>query len=100
MHTVIKVSELALWKKIHGVPKELLQFKNISFFIFNATAESMKRSLSLKNLETHFCKGTCEKIFVKTIKNLPQHLSEKFIDYRYRFKKLRFVDYRYRPGLF
>ena len=31
MNTVIQVSELALRKKIHGVPKVLLQFKNISF---------------------------------------------------------------------
>ena len=30
---------------------------------------------SLKNLETHFCNVTCK----KTIENLPQHLSEKFI---------------------
>ena len=66
----------------------------------------MSCSLFLKNLETHFCNVTCKKNFVKCIKNLSQHLSEKFIDYRYRFKKLRFIgiakdffeviDYRYR----
>ena len=34
---------------------------------------------SSKNLETHFCNVTCKKNVVKRIKNLPQHLSEKFI---------------------
>ena len=39
----------------------------------------MNCSLSLKNVKTHFCNVTCETSFVKTIENLPQRLSEKFI---------------------
>ena len=50
----------------------------------NATAESVDRLLLLKNLEKHFCNLTFKKNFVKHIENLPQHLSEKFIDIAYR----------------
>ena len=67
-------------EKIHCVLKVLLQFKNISLCLFNATAESVNCSLFfLKNLETHFCNMTCKINFVKRIENLPQHSWEKFI---------------------
>ena len=79
MQTVVKVSELALWKKHTVFLRCCCNLKTSLFVLFNATAESMNRSLFLKNLETHFCNVTCEKNFVKTIENLAQHLSEKFI---------------------
>ena len=48
-----------------------------------------------KNLENIFAVWLTKKYFIKHIENyLPQHLSEKFIDYRYLFTKLRFIDYR------
>ena len=55
--------------------------KTSLFVLFNAAAESENCSLSLKNLEKDFCSLTCKKTFVKHIENLPQHLSEKYIDY-------------------
>ena len=67
-------------EKILGVHKVLLQFKKSLFILFNATAESVNSSLFLKNLEKDFCNWTSKKNFVKHIKNLPQHLSKKFID--------------------
>ena len=72
--------------------------------LFNVTAEFLKCSLFLKNLEKHFCDLTYKKkYFVKRNENLPQHrknLSE--INYRLliRFRKLRFIDYRNRPEHF
>ena len=54
-------------------------FKNYFFVWLNFTAESVKCSLFLENLEKHFCNSTYKKNFVKHIENLPQHLSEKFI---------------------
>ena len=73
-------------EKMHGVPKVLLQFKNISFYFIQCHGRVMNCSFSLKNLETYFCTVTCKKKIVKvlvklvkTIDNLPQHLSEKFI---------------------
>ena len=36
---MLEASELELWKKIHGVHKELLQFQKCPFFFFNTTAE-------------------------------------------------------------
>ena len=107
-------------KKIYGVCKALLQFKNISFCFDNATPESVNCSLFLKNLEKHFCNLTYKNNFVKHVENLPQHLSEKcvgdnssitdiafrnrdlsiigiaqsffeIIDYRYRFIAKRFI---------
>ena len=66
-------------EKIHCVPKVQLLVKTSLFVLFNATAEFVNFSL-LKNLETHFCYVTCKKNFIKRIKNLLQHLSEKFID--------------------
>ena len=36
----------------------------------------------------------------KTSSKHIKNLSEKFINYRYRFKNLRFINCRYRPGLF
>ena len=74
---------------------------NSLFAMFNPTAESVNCSLLLKNLEKHFCDLTYKKKnFVKHVESSPQHLLEKFIDYQYRFKKLRFVDYRYHPEHF
>ena len=75
-------------EKVHGVHKVFLQLKKLS--LFSATAESVDCSLFLKNLEKHFCNLTW-KNFVQHIENLPQHLLQKFIGYRYRFKKLRFI---------
>ena len=66
-------------EKIHCALKVLLLVKTSLFVLFNAAAESVNCSLFLKNLETHFCDVTCKKNFVKRIKNLSQHLSEKFI---------------------
>ena len=78
----------------------------------------MNCSIFLKNVEKHFCDLTYEKKLRQTQKNLPQHLSEKFIgdnisitdialknlsiigiaqsifeiiDYRYRFSTERFI---------
>ena len=45
MHTVFKVSELALWKKIHGVHKVLLQFEK-SLFIFLKCRSKVRGLLS------------------------------------------------------
>ena len=78
MHTVFKVSDLALWKK-YTASIVFLQLKKSLFVWFNATAESVDCSLFLKNLEKHFCNLTFKKNFVKHIENLSQHLSEKFI---------------------
>ena len=78
MHAVFKVSELALWKKYTASIKSCGNLKNL-FVLFNATAESVDCSLFLKSLEKRFCNLTYRKNFVKHIKNLPQHLSEKFI---------------------
>ena len=66
-------------EKIHCVPEVLLQVKTSLFVLFNASPESVNCFFFLKNLETHFYKVTCKKNFVKRIKNLSQHLSEKFI---------------------
>ena len=46
-------SKLRSWGygKIHGVDKDLLQFKKSLFGLFNPTAESVNCSLFLKNLE-------------------------------------------------
>ena len=58
----------------------LLQFKTSNAVAFNPTAESVKCSIFLKNLEKYFCELTYkEKNFVKHIESLPQHLLEKFI---------------------
>ena len=55
-------------------------FKNYFFVRLNFTAESVNCSLFLKNLEKTFLQLDLQtKNFVKHIKNLPQHLSEKFI---------------------
>ena len=54
-------------------------FKNYFFVWLNFTAESVNCSLFLKNLEKTFLQFDLQKNFVKHIKNLPQHLSEKFI---------------------
>ena len=61
--------------------KSCCNLKNLLLnILFNATAEFLKCSLFLKNLEKHFCDLTYKKkYFVKHIENLPQHLSEKFI---------------------
>ena len=80
MHTVFKVRELALYGKIHGVDKVLLQFKKFLFVLFNLTAQSVNCSLFLKNLEKRFCDLTHKKKnLVKHIEILPQRLSEKLI---------------------
>ena len=75
---------LALWKLYTVFLKCCCRLNHLSF-----RAESVNCSLFLKNLETHLCNVTCKKNFIKSIENLSQHLSEQFIDYRYRFKKLR-----------
>ena len=79
--------------------------------LFNATAESVNYSVFWKKLQKRFSNLTFKKNFVKHIKNLPQHLSEKFIGDNLlstdiALKKLRFIgialdffeviDYRYR----
>ena len=46
--------------------------------MLNASTESVNCSLFLKNLEKHLCNWIYKKNFSKHIKNLPQHLSEKF----------------------
>ena len=79
MNTVIKVSELALWKKCVVFLKCCCKVKASLFVLFNAMAESMNCSLFSKNLETYFYVVTFKKIFVKIIENLPQHFSEKLI---------------------
>ena len=117
MHTVLKVSELALWKKYTVSIKSCHNFKISLFVLFNAAVKFVNCSLIIKNLEEHFCNLTNQKNFVKHVKNLPQHLSEKFIgdnfsiigialsiigrpiaqgffditDYRYRFSTERFI---------
>ena len=53
--------------------------KKVGYHWLNATAESVNYSVFWKNLLKHFCNLTYKKNFVKHIKNLPQHLSEKFI---------------------
>ena len=45
MHTVIKVSELALWKKYAAFLKCCCNLKTSLFVLFNATAEFMICSL-------------------------------------------------------
>ena len=71
-------------EKMHSAHKLLLQIKKKYIYIswvFNAKAKSVHCSLFLKILEKHFCNLTRKKNFVKHIKNVPQHLSEKLIDY-------------------
>ena len=68
MHTVFKFSELALWKKIHCVPKVLLPVKTSLFVLFNVMAESVNCSFFLKNLETHFCNVICKKTLSNALK--------------------------------
>ena len=54
--------------------------ENYFFILLNFTAESVICSLFLKNLEKTFLQFDLQnKNFVKHIKNLPQHLSEKCI---------------------
>ena len=62
-------------------PLGLVVVFKIYFFVWlNFTAESVNCSLFLKNLEKTFLQFDLQKKnFVKYIKNLPQHLSEKFI---------------------
>ena len=61
-------------------PLRLVIFKNYFFVRLNFTAESVKCSLFLKNLEKTFLQFDLQKKnFVKLFENLPQHLSEKFI---------------------
>ena len=70
-YVVIKVSELALYKKYIVLPKCCCSLQTSLFVSFNATAESVNCSLFLKNLETHFCNVTCKKNFVKRIESWP-----------------------------
>ena len=79
MHSVFKVSELALWKKYSVLLKCCYSLKTSLFVLCNAAAEFVNCSVFLKILETHFCNVTCKKNFFKRIENLPQHLSKKFI---------------------
>ena len=61
----------------------------------------MNCSLFLKNLEKHFYNLTLQKKTSSNILKIYRNIyRRKFIDYRYRFRKLRFIDYRYRPGFF
>ena len=73
---------------------------NVSLIRLMPQQEFVDCSHSLKNLEKYFCNLTSKKKLVKHIENLPQHSSEKFVNYRYRFKKLRFIDYRYHLEFF
>ena len=99
MHTVFKASELALWEKYSVSIKSCCNFKKSLFVLFNATAEFVNCPLFLKNPKKQFCYLTCKKTSSNTLKFTATFIG-KFIDYRYRFKKLRFINYRYRPGLF
>ena len=55
-------------------------FKNYFFVWLHFTAESVNCSLFLKNAVKNILQFDLQKKnFVKHIKNLPQHLSEKFI---------------------
>ena len=83
MPAVLKLQSLVSWHygKNARDPLSLVAiFKKSLFVLFNATAESANCFLFLKNLEKHFRNLTYKKkYFVEHIKNLPQHLSEKFI---------------------
>ena len=81
MHTVLKVSKLALWKKCTMSIKSCYNLKKSLLVLFNAAVKFVNCSLILKNLEKHFRNFTYQKNFVKHIKNLLQHchFSEKFI---------------------
>ena len=73
-------------------PLNLFAILEKSLFAFlNALAESVNCSLFLKNVEKHFCTMIYKKNFAEHIENLSQHLSEKFIDYRYRFSTKWFI---------
>ena len=80
-------------------------FKNYFFARLNFTTESVNSSLFLKNLEKIFLQFDLQKKLRETHRKSTATFIGKiyrryFINYRYRFKKLRFIDYRYRPGLF
>ena len=65
----------------------------------------MNSSLFLKNLEKRFCNLTYKKRLRQTYQKFTATIigkiyRRKFIDYRYRFKKLRFINYCYRPDFF
>ena len=79
MHTVFKLSELALWKKYTVSMKACYNVKKSLFVLFNAAVEFVNCSLILKNLEKAILQFDLPKNFVKHIENLPQHLSKKFI---------------------
>ena len=81
-------------------------FKNYFFVWLNFTAESVNCSLffekSRKNIFTiRLTKKKLRQTHRKfTATFIGKIYRRYFIDYRFRFKKLRFIDYRYCPGLF
>ena len=91
-------------EKIHGVHKVWLQFKEISLFVLNATAESVDCSLFFffEKYSKTFLQFDSQKNIIQHIENLPQHLLKKIIgdNISISLKKLRFIDYRYRLGFF
>ena len=67
-------------EKIHGVRKVSLQFNKIFFVSVNATAESVNRSLFLKNVEKYFYDLTYKKKLCQTHRKFTTFsLLEKFI---------------------
>ena len=66
-------------EKIHCVPKRLLQFKNISFCLISCHGRVREVLSFFEKSRNTFLQSDLQKHFVKHVKNLSQHLSEKFI---------------------
>ena len=78
MHTVFKISELALWQNTR-CPQSLFAIQKISLCFIYCHGRVREPLSFLEKSRKTLLQIELQKYFVIHIKNLPQHLSEKFI---------------------